>query len=240
MKMMRRALHVAMGLALFQGAQAIPVVTDGAWLSVEGTPSAGPVYLDPDSNGTDNRIEWGIPTGDVNPGPSAYQFDGVDPGDAPLDGSLFALGDFTHENFTIQFPSITGATLGVALDFVSEGVSQTFTYFFAHLETANDEVPCEAGGDIPCPDLVSIPDASSVETVLLGGEEYVLTIVGFSQDGGATILDDFLTLEGQPNTATLWGKLEPPAEVPAPATLALIGLGLVGLGFKRYKQNKAV
>ena len=42
MKLMTRALHVVVGLTLFQGAQAIPVVTDGAWLSVEGDWS-GPV-----------------------------------------------------------------------------------------------------------------------------------------------------------------------------------------------------
>lgn len=239
MKLTTRALHVAMGLAFFQGAQAIPVVTDGEWVSITGSPSAGPVYEDPDSNGTNNRLVWGEPFGDVDPGPSAYVFEGVDPGDAPLDGSLFELGDFTHENFTIKLPSITGATLELGLDFTGEGVSQIFTYFFSHTETPNDANPCAEGGDIPCPDLVSIPDASSTETVLLSGQEYLLTIIGFSQDGGQTILDDFLTLEGQNNTATLYARLEPPTEVPAPATLALLGLGLAGLGYRRRKQIKA-
>jgi len=57
MKLTTRALHLVVGLALFQAAQAIPVVTDGEWVSVEGSPSAGPVFSDPDSNGTDNRVE---------------------------------------------------------------------------------------------------------------------------------------------------------------------------------------
>ena len=239
MKLMKRALHVAMGLALFQGAQAIPVVTDGEWLSVEGSPSDGPDFFDTEPNGTNNRVTWGIPVGDLNPGPSAYLFEGVDPGDAPLDGSLFELGDFTHENFTIQFPSITGATLDFYVDFTGEGISQTFTYFFDPTDTPNNENPCAEGGIIPCPDLVSIPDASSTETVVLNGQEYLLRILGFSQDGGQTILEDFLTSEGQNNTATLYARLEPPPEIPAPATLALLGLGLFGIGYKRHKQKKS-
>jgi hypothetical protein len=88
--------------------------------------------------------------------------------------------------------------------------------------------------------VVTIPDASSTETVTLSGTVYQLMITGFSQDGGATVVDQFLTLEGQPNTATLYAKLVevPPVDVPEPGILSLMGLGLLAFGYKQHRKQK--
>tara|TARA_R110002073_G_scaffold101455_9_gene230572 strand:- start:413 stop:1141 length:729 start_codon:yes stop_codon:yes gene_type:complete len=214
-------------LAWAFNANAIPVVTNGTWISLEE--DNGPV-ANISGIGT-NKVSWGNPFGTSTAGPSGYTFAGVN-GDAPLNNTLFALGDFTHDNFTISLPSISGANLDVNLNFTDEGVSQDFSFNFVHIETPNNTNPCAEGGAIPCPDLVLIPDTSSSETVLLQGNQYLLSILGFSQDGGTTVVPSFLTAEGQPNTATLYARLvlvPPTNDVSEPSALMLLAIGLVGL-----------
>ncbi len=207
-------------LAWTINAHAIPVVTSGAWSSVEGGSLITGLNTD--------TVSWGQPA--TPDGQSFYRFAGVN-GDAPLDNTLFALGDFTHGNFPVFPPSITAATLDVSLDFTGENVMQNFTFGFEHTETPNNGNPCAAGGSQPCPDLVGIPDASSSETVLLQGNRYQLDIIGFSQDNGANVTSEFLTLEGQANTATLFARLAlvPPTDVSEPSALMLLAVGLMGL-----------
>jgi len=223
----------ALALAWTVNANAIPVVTSGVWSSLQENDGV----VDNKSGVGTNVVSWGDPA--TASGSSSYTFEGVN-GDAPLNNSLFELGDFTHGNFAIFLPSITGATLDLNLDFTGEGVSQNFSFFFEHTETPNFPVggaACAEGGATPCPDLVGIPDASSSETVVLQGQEYQLDILGFSQDGGNTIIPNFLTTEGQANTATLYARLVPPtSDVSEPSALMLLAVGLMGLwGSSRRK-----
>ena len=237
MKAITSIVSAAMILAGSQ-AMAVPFNSDGSWLSVEGTPSGTTSFIDGDANGSDERVEYGEPFPSGSGGPkSAYEFIGVTGGDAPLDGTPFELGDFKHDNFVIFGPSITGATLQVDLDFTADGVSSSFTYFFEHNETPNDASPCAIPGTaIPCPDGVSIPDAASVETVMLAGDEYRLVVDGFIDDTGA-VVDQFITLEEAENIATLVAHLElvPPVATPAPGALLLVGTLLLGAGMRRVR-----
>ncbi len=218
-------------LSLVAGsAHAVLFTSNGVWTSVQENDGAVANV----AGLTTNRVSWGtFPDGSQS---SAYVFDGA-AGDAPTDNSLFALGDFTHENFEIFSPSITGADL--ALNLMFEGpVTETFSYFFEHNETPNS-APCDPTGLTVCPDVVSIPSAASTETVVLDGIEYLLFIEGFSEDGGSTITPGFITEEFQENQATLYARLEvvPPTEIPLPNALALLGIGLLAFGVRRNRRR---
>ncbi len=233
-----KGLPILFAILCASNAQAIPMLTSGIWNLIEEGNSPPPVANVSGLN--TNEIAWGnpFPAGATTP-PSGYIFDGVNV-DAPLDGPLFPLGDFTHVNFSIFLPSISGANLDVTLDIPDEGTSENFMFFFNHDETPNS-LPCDPSGATVCPDLVTIPDASSTNTISIMGMEFILAIEGFSEDGGTTITDGFITEEGQNNTATLFARLEEVVvqqPVPEPTTLSLIGFGLAlsGLGFVRRRR----
>lgn len=186
-----------------------------------------------------NEVRWGVPVGGQR---SGYRFDGVTSQSFTGDGSLFPLGDFTHFNEPIRPPSISNADLRVSLDFQSGGdsFSTSFPLVMNHNETPNTR-PCNPAGATVCPDIVSFSRPPSAVTVSLGGEQFVFDILGFSQDGGATVTTEFITEEDRRNTATLFASLTPvPAPVPLPPAVGLLGMGLVGLmGMARRRRAGA-
>jgi hypothetical protein len=214
--------------AAFTGAaNAASLTTSGIWIDADPSDTVGLTGI------KTNEIFWGSPAS--SSGQSGYSF--VSMGSATVDPSdlvaaPFAIGTFTHNNFPIfSLPdpsSITGATLDVDLSL--DAFSTTFTFDFAHFETPNSVNPCAAGGSQPCPDEVSFLDGGvSSQFITLEGIDYNLTLIGFSQDGGTTLVDKFLTLEGQANSAVLYAQLTevpPPAATPEPASL----LGLIAIG----------
>jgi hypothetical protein len=104
---------------------------------------------------------------------------------------------------------------------------------FNHNETPNDDVP---GG---VPDVVTISSPFMNTPFNYLGTDYIFSLLGFSQDGGNTIVTQFSTQEGQENIADLYGAISVAPPIPEPATMLLLGSGLIGLaGFARRRFKK--
>ena len=224
---------VALVYLAASSAQAVPITTTGVWTNPQ--PPSGPVFDTVVGVGTD-EISWGTPIGGGSQ--SSYEFNGltsVDIGN-PLDGHLFPLGDFVHNNFPINDFQFLGADLSVVISVPSIPVAAGFGPFsFLHNETPNSP-PCDPAGDPPCPDVVSIPLTLAGTPFTFGGQNFVFFLAGFQPPGGGPIIPDFITTEGQSNTATLFAGVRP---VPEPTTLFLLGLGLLGLGVISRRRKKA-
>jgi len=148
----------------------------------------------------------------------------------PSPSSWFDLGDFYHNNFPI--PGGTSITeiellLDIAMTVDTAAVNRSFVYTFYHNETPN-----------PAPDEVTI-SAPSAGSFLVDGTLYTLEL-RFSEDGGQTLSDQFITAEGSSNRADLFGRFtsEDVPAVPEPATMLLLCSGLVGLVGLRRKFRR--
>jgi len=226
----RLILSLLLGFSFIPVSQAIIIDSNGTWSNPTGTATVSGV-------GT-STISWGNPT-TSDGAQSSYNFSGNSNNinNASIDGSIFDLGMFTHNNYPIFNFNFTGADLDLSLD-IFDGVdllaSETFSFTFGHNETANS-LPCDPLGSTICPDVVSIPLAITSDTVNIFGENYTLELLGFSSTGLGDVTTQFITEEGQSNSATLYGSLVK-ASVPEPSSYLLLGIGLLGLAFRKIKS----
>ncbi len=223
------------------GAQIVDVTQIGSsWGSVTGGSN-----VTINNGGSPITVRWGSQTSrsgyDFTNSPTPLQLD-LTPGFA-----LFNIGTFVHRNFTIPSGGgITGVELGIDLSF--DDNPTVFSQFFniSHTETPNGENPCADGNPNGigvningCADLVTFDGSGSGSSIDIGGVTYELSLEGFSSDPlNFNGTNQFWTVEGQVNSAFLFGRLAVANDVPEPTTLAMLSFVLIGIGVVARRRNR--
>lgn len=179
-------------------------------------------------NGKSDQIWWG--TQSQGQGQSGLGFTGATPPPDTFDlGDPFEVGMLRHFNNPIEFGThATAVDLTVSLAFDDPaGVSGDFTFTLLINETLNSPGPVD--------DIISFPTSMSSETIEIGGNVYVLQLLGFGDTPG-DLQDQFVSPEGGTNATYLWGRLTQPA-IPAPGALLLGAMGTVLVGWLRQRRT---
>jgi len=213
----------------------------GSWQGSNPAPGPGLTITNDSPTST---ISWGDPA-PPDEKQSSYVFTSAVPPPVsavvpPGPSDWLKFGDFTHNNFPIYEPLLLSVDLRLALAMTVDGsaVSQSFVYHLTHEETYNFG-DCKYGnpGDKPCPDRVTIspPTAGVFE---IGGVLYTLEL-SFADTPGGPAINEFITQEENSNKANIFGRFtSDTSSIPEPASLVLLGTGLLGLVGLRKRVKK--
>ncbi|GAA6619566.1 choice-of-anchor K domain-containing protein [Scytonema sp. NUACC26] len=152
------------------------------------------------------------------------------------DGMPFKIGDLTYYNGTVpQGTNVDSVSLSVALLFSEPfSFSEVFKYELELENTTNEGDPEKDA------DSVIVKNTFSDRSFSFGGDDYLLELIGFSQDGGNTAVRKFRVYENQNITAGVYARMTriaPPRQVPEPTSLA--GLSLISI-YLLSRRNKTL
>jgi len=185
--------------------------TAGQW----GMPSnpSGSTFLSAESGGINNRLTWGKTDNCFNCTSfnNYVQYDGL--GFQTGVGSLFRLGDLSYRNGSVWDPFNGDFSLGIALNFANPTLgTQNFDFLFNIFNSPNVTGNAVLDGDR----LRFSNSGISSQTFTLGNSIYNLQLIGFSSDGGATLVREFNSPEGTTARASLYGQIQEIGSIPAP------------------------
>lgn len=210
-------------------AQAFTFSTIGTWNNAVG----GNVTY---TSGVENRVSWGqfAPQ-------SALGFTGTTgTGDF---NNLLALGQLRHYNNPVGFIELTvpqSVDLTVALNLLinNEPITRNFTYSLRVDETPDDVLPCRYKSVTPCADAVFWQNTIASNSFTVGGTDYTLELLGFSNTPALSPVNQFISEERSTNETTLFGRVVPAAGVPEPTTTTGFLLAGVGLMYAHRRLRK--
>jgi MYXO-CTERM domain-containing protein len=192
--------------------------TSGQW----GMPSnpSGSTFLSGENGGNNNRLTWGRT--DSCSGCTSFnnyvQYDGL--GFQAGVGSTFRLGDLSYRNGSVWDPFNGDFPLDISLNFSNPALgNQNFSFLFNILNTPNVTGNAVLDGDR----LRFSNSGISSQSFTLGNTIYNLQLIGFSSDGGNTLVSEFNSPEGTIARASLYGQIQaigtilPPPSPPSPA-----------------------
>ncbi|MGF1491054.1 MAG: choice-of-anchor K domain-containing protein [Microcoleaceae cyanobacterium] len=195
--------------------------------------------LSDENGGTSNRVTWGEPTeGSFR---NFLQYDGRS--FTTEINQQFAVGQLTYRNGEVIQGSHNldsdNLPLEITLTFSDPlTVSNSFSYNFDILQTPN-----ETGDPVLDADTLSFAaQGETDDTFTVDGVDYTLQLIGFSNDDGNTILNEFVLPEEQTVDALLYAQLTAAAVDPrigsTPEPGIVLGLGLFGIvGLRSVKRH---